>query len=149
MDARARRHRQVQWHSGRISEFRADSSCGLASNSWMIVAVGAKPDVEFLECIVVDKIELNVLVASAFTASGVGPAQKIELGSLADIASDRVGETWISFRVGSARLRAGGGRSCGLPGSGLIGLIGRALARDRSHRDQQSRCQHAGTAQKS
>ena len=41
----------------------------------------AKPRVQFLERVVVDQVELDVLVASALTRGGIGAAEQVELGA--------------------------------------------------------------------
>jgi len=43
--------------------------------------VGAQPDVQVLEGVVVDEIELDVFIAAALPGSGVGRAQEIEFGA--------------------------------------------------------------------
>ena len=43
--------------------------------------VGAEPDIEFLEGIVVDEIELDVLVAPALAGCRIGCAQQVEFGA--------------------------------------------------------------------
>src|SRR6266436_8764424 len=45
--------------------------------------VCAEPKVEFLESIVIDEIELQILVAPALAGGRVGCAEKIELGAFA------------------------------------------------------------------
>jgi hypothetical protein len=43
--------------------------------------VGAQPDVQVLEGVVVDEIELDVFIAAAFPGGRVGCAQEIEFGA--------------------------------------------------------------------
>ena len=50
-------------------------------NSVTMVAVGAQPDVQLLESVIVDEIELNVLVAAAFARRRIRGAQQIEFGA--------------------------------------------------------------------
>ncbi len=43
---------------------------------------GADADVHFAKGIVVDRVELHILIAAAFSGGGIGLAKEIELGAL-------------------------------------------------------------------
>ena len=84
----------MQGNAGTISEFGAE-----------IISVGlellnerggcAQPDVQLFQRIVIDEIELNVFIAPALTALGVGLAQQVEFRALV-----QVGGGWNRARFG-------------------------------------------------
>ena len=71
---------QVERRGGAVSEFTspivpvrlegADERCG-----------GAHADLQFLQCVVVDRVELDIFVAVALAGVGVGAAEKVQIGA--------------------------------------------------------------------
>src|SRR5262245_57255637 len=71
--------REMDGSAGRRAEFRAEVfpvRVELSDDG----GVGAETDIEIFERVVVDEVELDVFVSTAFAGGGIGGAKQVELG---------------------------------------------------------------------